>query len=149
MSDGLVIIVDRDLFQVQVVDPGLPGDNPERVRSMRCAVGMTGFRTPVDEYKTGARTLTPDWRAPSWVEPPLEPGKIYEFGEPFNPYRHGLISLRALDAKGNPRTGYAIHGTTNEASIPGAASHGCIRLKEHHIKWLYDNIPDNTLVIIR
>ena len=150
MSDkNLIIIIDRDKFRLDVIDPGAGSEDPKRVHSCRCAVGMEGFETPKDEYKTGPRSRTPDWRAPSWAETPLTPGTIYEFGTPFNPYQHGLISIHAIDQKGERRTGYALHGTKNEASIPGYASHGCIRLKEKDIKWLYTHIPDNTLVIIR
>lgn len=29
------------------------------------------------------------------------------------------------------------------------ASHGCIRLKDENIKWIYNNIPRNTLVVIQ
>lgn len=144
-----VVVVDKKKFTLDVIDPGEGISNPERIYHCRCAVGMEGFRTPSDEYKTGAKSRTPDWQAPSWAEAPLVPGRIYEYGTQFNPYNHGLISLHAIDEKGHARTGYALHGTKNEASIPGAASHGCIRLKEKDIKWLYQNLPANTLVIIR
>ncbi len=35
-----------------------------------------------------------------------------------------------------------------EAKIGYPASHGCIRLREIDAKWFYDNIPENTMVII-
>jgi lipoprotein-anchoring transpeptidase ErfK/SrfK len=146
---NLIVIVDRKHFRVDVIDPGPNEDNPLRIHSCRCAVGMEGYRTPADEYKTGPRSRKPDWLAPSWAEMPLTPGRVYKYGSQFNPYAGGLISLKAIDEKGEPRTGYALHGTKNEASIPGAASHGCIRLLDADIKWMYDNLKENTLVIIR
>ncbi len=144
-----IIVVDKSKYQLVVIDPGNGTQDPKRLRVCPCAIGMEGFRTPSDEYKTGPRSRAPDWQAPQWAEPPLTAGEIYKFGTLYNPYQHGLISLRALDEQGKPRTGYALHGTKNEASIPGAASHGCIRLKRADILWLYEHIADNTLVIIR
>ncbi len=146
---NLIVVIDRKRFKLDVIDVKRGDKDPKRVYSCRCAVGAEGYRTPADEYKTGPRSRTPDWRAPSWAEAPLEPGTIYKFGTQLNPYENGLISLRAVDEKGEPRTGYALHGTKNEASIPGAASHGCIRLKKKDIFWLYSHLKDNTLVIIR
>lgn len=35
-----------------------------------------------------------------------------------------------------------------EAKIGSPASHGCIRLREIDAQWFYDNIPENTMVII-
>ena len=35
-----------------------------------------------------------------------------------------------------------------EAKMGSAASHGCIRLREIDAQWFYDNIPENTMVII-
>lgn len=148
MSD-LIIVIDKSKFRVNVIDPGQGTVDPRRVHSCRCAIGAEGFRTPSDEYKLGLRTLRPDWEAPAWVEPPIVPGRTYEFGSMLNPYMHGLITLRAIDEEGIARTGYAIHGTKNEASIPGPGSHGCIRLKKSDILWLYQHTVDNTLVIIR
>jgi lipoprotein-anchoring transpeptidase ErfK/SrfK len=44
--------------------------------------------------------------------------------------------------------GYMIHGTPHEKSIGRAITHGCIRLSDDDIKWLYDFIPDGTPVYI-
>ncbi len=53
---------------------------------------------------------------------------------------------------------YLIHGLprdenwnikkSEEEKIGTAASHGCIRLKEADAQWVYDNIPQNTMIII-
>ncbi|MGQ0639615.1 MAG: L,D-transpeptidase [Gemmatimonadaceae bacterium] len=50
----------------------------------------------------------------------------------------------ALDLGG----GYLIHGTSNEASIGEASSHGCIRVRHEDIEWLFDNVPVGTPVLI-
>jgi hypothetical protein len=42
--------------------------------------------------------------------------------------------------------GYMIHGTPDQASIGKAVTHGCIRLRDWDIAWLYWNIPVGTPV---
>ena len=44
--------------------------------------------------------------------------------------------------------GYLIHGTSNPASIGQAVTHGCIRLADDDIEWLYNNVPTGTTVHI-
>jgi len=40
--------------------------------------------------------------------------------------------------------GFLLHGTPHKASIGTAATHGCIRLRDDDIAWLYDMIPAGT-----
>ncbi|MGZ8376054.1 MAG: L,D-transpeptidase [Gemmatirosa sp.] len=44
--------------------------------------------------------------------------------------------------------GYSLHGTPSEESIGQAATHGCIRLREWDIAWLYEFVPVGTRVFI-
>ncbi len=44
--------------------------------------------------------------------------------------------------------GYALHGTNNPASIGQAVSHGCVRLRNEDIAFLYDIVPVGTPVYI-
>lgn len=44
--------------------------------------------------------------------------------------------------------GYLLHGTPHQDSIGDAATHGCIRLRDEDIKWLYAHIPVGTRVFI-
>jgi lipoprotein-anchoring transpeptidase ErfK/SrfK len=44
--------------------------------------------------------------------------------------------------------GYYFHGTDNERSVGDAASHGCLRMLRHDIKWMYENVPVGTPVYI-
>lgn len=44
--------------------------------------------------------------------------------------------------------GYLIHGTPDETSIGLAVTHGCIRLADLDIAWLYENVPVGTAVYI-
>lgn len=44
--------------------------------------------------------------------------------------------------------GYLLHGTPHTESIGQAATHGCIRLGDDDIEWLYDNVPVGARVYI-
>jgi hypothetical protein len=44
--------------------------------------------------------------------------------------------------------GYQLHGTPHEDTIGDAATHGCIRLYDEDIEWLYQNVPLKTPVYI-
>lgn len=53
----------------------------------------------------------------------------------------GKYSLRLGD-------GYMLHGTPHQWSIGTAASHGCVRMRDDDIEWLYENVPQGTKVYI-
>ena len=44
--------------------------------------------------------------------------------------------------------GYLIHGTPRKGSIGTATTHGCVRLDDAEIEWLYEHIPRGTPVYI-
>lgn len=44
--------------------------------------------------------------------------------------------------------GYLLHGTPYKDSIGMAATHGCVRLDDADIEWLYDHVPVGTRVYI-
>jgi len=44
--------------------------------------------------------------------------------------------------------GFLFHGTPYKATIGTAATHGCIRLRDEDIRWLYDMMPVGTRVYI-
>ncbi len=45
-------------------------------------------------------------------------------------------------------SGIGLHGTPYKDSIGAAATHGCIRLLDDDIAWLYAHIPEGTTVVI-
>jgi hypothetical protein len=45
--------------------------------------------------------------------------------------------------------GFMFHGTPYKKSIGSAATHGCIRLGDDDIQWLYKHVPVGTPVLIR
>ena len=48
----------------------------------------------------------------------------------------------------NMGDGFLLHGTPYKESIGMAATHGCVRLRDEDIEWLYDNVPVGTKVYI-
>jgi hypothetical protein len=44
--------------------------------------------------------------------------------------------------------GYMLHGTPHQDSIGQAATHGCIRLRDPDIEYLYRNVPQGTRVFL-
>lgn len=44
--------------------------------------------------------------------------------------------------------GYLLHGTPYAKSIGSAVTHGCVRLRDEDIEWLFDNVPVGTKVYI-
>lgn len=56
----------------------------------------------------------------------------------------GELGKHMLDT-GN---GFLLHGTPHKATIGTAATHGCIRLRDEDIEWLYDMVPVGTRVYI-
>ena len=56
----------------------------------------------------------------------------------------GILGKYKLDT-GN---GILLHGTDKPSSIGKAATHGCMRLRDEDIEWLYDYIPVGTRIYI-
>jgi len=44
--------------------------------------------------------------------------------------------------------GYLLHGTPYKESIGLAATHGCVRMRDEDIEWLYEHVPVGTKVYI-
>ena len=44
--------------------------------------------------------------------------------------------------------GTGLHGTQDQQSIGKAVTHGCVRLRDDDIRWLYDNVPLGSRVLI-
>jgi hypothetical protein len=48
----------------------------------------------------------------------------------------------------NMGDGFLLHGTPYKDSIGLAATHGCVRLRDEDIEWLYEHVPVGTKVYI-
>lgn len=106
---------------------------------------QNGLLTNVFPVATGQRrSYTPEGKFKvinKIVNPPYYKKNI-PGGSPNNPLGPRWLGL---SAPGGP---YGIHGNSNPNSIGTYASLGCIRLRNDDIKWLYEQVPIGTPVII-
>jgi lipoprotein-anchoring transpeptidase ErfK/SrfK len=65
---------------------------------------------------------------------------------------HGSVNRRIPGELGRFKldmgNGYLLHGTPYESTIGDAATHGCVRLYDEDISWLFENVPVGTPVFI-
>ena len=54
-----------------------------------------------------------------------------------------------LNIDGTQGSTYGIHGNNNEKSIGKNVSHGCIRMHNSEVEWLFDQVPLGTVVLIK
>lgn len=135
-APGTIVVStpERALYLVQ-------GD-PDEGHALRypVAVGKSGFAW------RGRSTIAMKREWPDWT-PPREmrrrrPGlPAHMKGGPGNP-----LGARALYLSG---TLYRIHGTNEPGSIGKAASSGCIRMFNDHVKDLYMRVGVGTPVVVR
>ncbi|MEM1240171.1 MAG: L,D-transpeptidase [Cyanobacteria bacterium P01_H01_bin.26] len=99
------------------------------------AVGRTGWETPTGTFEVSYMLENPGWTNP-FTGVQLPPG-------PQNPLGERWISFWT---DGQNEIGF--HGTPNRESIGQAASHGCVRLYNEHVRELYDLVSPGTLVTV-
>jgi hypothetical protein len=85
-----------------------------------------------------------------WVPLPLDEEVVFDDTLYMPPL--GTKNRRIYGELGSYRLdmgdGYLIHGTPEESTVGDAVTHGCVRLKEEDITWLYANVPMGTSVYI-
>ena len=105
-----------------------------------------GYRLTVRNGVAGV--LTPDTRR--FVPLPVDEHIVFNSTLYMPP--HGTSNRRVPGELGrfalDLGSGYLIHGTPDETSIGRAVTHGCIRLADVDISWLYENVPVGTPVFI-
>lgn len=114
----------------------------------RLAYYDNGKLKKVFKVGTGkSRSLTPEGRfkiVNKIVNRPYYKGHI-PGGDPRNPLGNRWLGL---NARGTWGTTYGIHGNNNPSSIGGYVSHGCVRMYDNEVEWLFNQVPINTPVII-
>jgi lipoprotein-anchoring transpeptidase ErfK/SrfK len=45
--------------------------------------------------------------------------------------------------------GYLIHGTPDESTLATTVTHGCVRVRDQDLEWLFDHVPVGTPVVVR
>lgn len=82
----------------------------------------------------------------------LAEGEELIFGDTLFIPPHGTRNRRIVGQLGRYRfdmgNGYLLHGTPDTTSIGTAATHGCLRLHDGDLEWLYRHVPVGTAVYI-
>lgn len=104
-----------------------------------------GKRLEVRDAQVGI--VVPD---SGWIALPLDEEVVFDDTLYMPPV--GTKNRRIYGELGSYRldlgNGYLIHGTPEESTVGDAVTHGCVRLKEDDIAWLYANVPLGTDVYI-
>jgi hypothetical protein len=125
----------------------------EKLREAVCSTGTgnvvrdprTGrtwiFDTPLGERVVERKVRNPIWAKPDWafIEEGLEPPK--DPNERFDSVSLGNYALYIGD-------GYIIHGTVFKSLLGRRATHGCIRLGDEDLEFVYRNAPIGTRVYL-
>jgi lipoprotein-anchoring transpeptidase ErfK/SrfK len=99
------------------------------------------FDTPRGEYSVKSKVENPDWVKPDWAfveEGEKVPSKYGDRVE------SGMLGEYAL-AIGN---GYLIHGTLYTRLLGRNVTHGCIRVGDEDLAYIFKNTPMGSKVII-
>ena len=102
--------------------------------SCKCSSGQRGFETPRGTYQSGGRCTVGEW---------------YYFKQ-YNEYAKyatrivgGVLFHSVLyKKKGGRPTNSSVR------NLGRAVSHGCVRLPEGAAKWIFDNCPEGTTIVI-
>lgn len=110
----------------------------ELVALWPCGVGAERSPTKAGRYTVGEKT-----REPMWFRPGAEP---VPYGDPANPL--GTRWIEWVDERGRS-SGFGFHGTNEPDSIGGAASQGCIRMRDADVEELFEIAPKGAVVEVR
>ncbi|MBE9182925.1 L,D-transpeptidase [Oculatella sp. LEGE 06141] len=100
------------------------------------AVGRSGWETPTGSFEVMGMLQNPGWTNPFTGEV-VEPG-------PENPLGERWIAFWT-----DGRNYIGFHGTPNRESVGRAASHGCVRMYNEHIRELYSMVQVGTTVTVQ
>ena len=116
--------------------------NGRIVKTFRTGIGQRRYPTPSGNFKIIRKAVRPTWYPPkseAWAK--NEPDSV--------PWPASPLGARGLYLNTSGR--YIIHGTTQPWLLDKpyrAISHGCIRLKNSWVVWLYNRVPTGTPVKI-
>jgi lipoprotein-anchoring transpeptidase ErfK/SrfK len=121
-----IIIVNRGAFKLSFYK------NLKLVKTYGIAVGQVGLETPAGLYNIQNKAVDPAWHVPNSDWAGDLAGQVIAGDDPSNPIKARWLGIY---------DGVGIHGTSDDASIGSAASHGCLRMHIPDVKELYDQVP--------
>src|SRR5207302_1338042 len=131
-ATGYRIVVDLGGHRLWVIDGNDTLRNSPVATAKNTTLSFGGkswrFATP-----RGVRTVLSKDTEPTWTPPEWHYAEVAE--------EHGHYRLKLGD-------GYQIHGTPFQKSIGTSATHGCVRMTDQDIEWMYHNVPVGTKVYL-
>ena len=126
------------LSQLYVVRTQLTISRPQQARRRCARTARVIWQAPVGVGKSGTPTPTGDF----WIRELLRGGSGV-----YGPWAFGTSAYSNIrEWRGAPVVG--IHGTNQPGLIPGAPSHGCVRVRNDKISQLVRLMPIGTPVKI-
>lgn len=125
------IVIRKDTNRLYYYEQG------KLVKSFKVATGMKPSYTPEGLFSVREKVKNRPWYKEKI------PG-----GDPRNPLGDRWLGLRVV-VNGKVSYAYGIHGNNNAKSIGKYVSHGCIRMYNKDVHWLYDRITTGTPVLIK
>lgn len=101
------------------------------------AIGQPGWETPTGAFRVHSMKRNPAWQHPITRET-VPPGQS---GNPLGDRWIGFWS--------GEKTEIGFHGTNQEDLIGQAVSHGCLRMRNHDIRALFEIVIEGTPVTVR
>jgi lipoprotein-anchoring transpeptidase ErfK/SrfK len=121
-----ILIADRKTFKLHLYK------NLKLEKTYGIAVGKVGMDTPAGLYNIQNKAIDPAWHVPNSDWAGDLAGQVIPGDDPSNPIKARWLGIY---------DGVGIHGTSDDASIGSAASHGCLRMHIPDVKELYDQVP--------
>jgi lipoprotein-anchoring transpeptidase ErfK/SrfK len=128
-----VVVVNRGAFKLTLYK------RLKTVKTYPIAVGQIGLETPAGLYAVQNKAVNPAWHVPNSAWAGDLAGKVISGSDPTNPIKARWLGIY---------DGVGIHGTSDDASIGSAASHGCIRMHIPDVEDLYERVPVGASVYI-
>lgn len=144
---GVYVIIDTYRNHLRIYKDG------ELLRDAQCSTGSGTmlrdprdgkqwvFDTPIGERVIQRKVKGPIWAKPDWafIEEGYLPPKNDK--ERFDDFSLGAYALYMGD-------GYIIHGTIFQSLIGQRVTHGCVRLRDGDLEWVYKTVPPGSKVYI-
>ena len=110
------------------------GYNKE-LKAFKCSTGMAGYDTPVGTYQSGGKMTSGEW---------------YYFTD-YNCYAKYAYKICGGIFFHSVLFNARKQGPTNSSvnALGRKASHGCIRLAVDNAKWIFENCPIGTTIVVR
>lgn len=100
------------------------------------------FKTPRGEFRILGKTSSPVWKKPDWAF--VEEGLPVPPKDHFSRFEYGVLGDYALGF-GN---GYLIHGTLYQRFLGLPVTHGCVRLNDENLEFVYKSLSIGSKVFI-